>query len=800
MSTALALQRLRTSYGPVQRTRASTFGAFSWTNTARLLATRRRRWYASSASDAPSAPRPPAAQLADTYQPSAVEGGRYDWWEQQGLFMPQSERRQAIGTGEAPSTETFTMIVPPPNVTGVLHIGHALTAYIQDTVLRRSDMTREAFISEVWRWKETCSDHIGVQLRRLGASLDWRHAFFTMDDTRGEAVVEAFCQLHRDGLIYRDTRLVNWCCALRTVISDIEIEYEDVEGRTMLALPGREDPVEFGVLHRLAYQLADGKGELIVGTTRVETMLADCALAVHPDDARYKHFHGKKVVHPVTGCHIPIVTDAHLVDPEFGTGVVKVTPAHDANDYACARRHGLPVISMINMDGTVSAACGVPELVGKDRYDARPVVVEMLKQRDAYRGADTKHAMRIARCSRSGDVIEPMIQPQWYLKCAEMAERVLADLECGNQYAIIPASYEAEWRRWLDGIHDWCVSRQLWWGHRIPAYRVMLSGESPSEERWVVARNTEEAHGEAKRMLAEQGRDLSTTYQLSQDEDVLDTWFSSGLLPLSALGWTGKNPVPTRYPLNLMETGADILFFWVARMSMLCTYFAGSTPFKQISLHPMVRDAQGRKMSKSLGNVLDPLHVIEGVPLATLEESIQLGNLSAPEKKRSLFDMRKQFPNGIPPCGSDGLRFSLLLATQQTRQINMDVSNVVAASHFANKLWNLCKFAFARFDSLTTNETAWLVEAVRHTPMPDAATTLIRLHEAASEMRRFLVEDLCDTYIEYAKPLLYGQATEAKLQEMYHLAFALDTSLRLLHPMMPFITEVCPIELVRQPQ
>ncbi|KAI8050617.1 tRNA synthetases class I-domain-containing protein [Syncephalis plumigaleata] len=757
--------------------------------------------------------------LAATYDPDNkqwVERDLYDWWEQQGLFTSHESSKE---------NDTFTMLLPPPNVTGSLHIGHALTAYIQDAIVRwhrmqgksvqwipgtdhasiatqtivekqlwkehkkrRMDMTRDEFLSHVWQWKNQCGDRIFQQLRRVGASLDWTHTYFTMDDTRSLAVNMAFCRLYNDGLIYRDTRLVNWCCALRTVISDIEIDYEDINGRTLVSVPNQSKPVEFGVLHQIAYPVETNSNsndmrELIVGTTRLETILADCALAVHPDDIRYKDYIGHHVRHPITQQLMPIIADEQLVDPEFGTGVVKITPAHDPNDYACARRHQLPVIGVFNMDGTINEHCPLPELIGMNRFDVRSLLLEQYKKTGYYRGADTQHVTRIGRCSRTGDIIEPMLRPQWYVKCSTMAQKVLDQLENDTTehtqpYQIIPHHYKAEWRRWLVIIKGLPSSTHQ---HQI-------------DDIWVVAMTESDAYMEAKKKLTHMGYDTSTiTFRLEQDHDVLDTWFSSGLLPLSALGWTrDTNAIPSKYPLNLMETGGDIIFFWVARMAMLCSHLSGVFPFHTIALHPMVRDTQGRKMSKSLGNVIDPLHVIEG---------------------RSQLQLQTGIEERMPACGSDALRMALLLATQQTRQINMDMNNVVSANHFANKLWNLTKLTLSRLDVLL-NESSTIIDVTKYrvdvdvdvnqlsllsryllsrlartTMTIDTALHQLHLDDATNAIRRFILSDICDTFVEFIKPALYHEDTQVQWSELRTLVYVLETTLRLLHPMMPFVTE-----------
>ncbi|KAF9963240.1 hypothetical protein BGZ65_004990 [Modicella reniformis] len=761
------------------------------------------------------------------------------------------------------------MLTPPPNVTGSLHIGHALTASIQDSLVRwrrmrgesvswvpgmdhagistqtvvekklmrerqltRHDIGREAFIQQIWDWKELHGDKITQQLKRLGTSMDWERSFFTLDESRTEAVKSSFIQLFRDGLVYRDTRLVNWCCALETVISDIEVEYEDIAGRTMLSVPGHLKKVEFGVLHDFAYKVdGDDSQELVVSTTRIETMLGDEAVAVHPDDPRYKHLHGRHVVNSISGKRLPIICDSDLVDMTFGTGVVKVTPAHDPNDYACGRKHGLPIVNILDKDGSFNSNCGSKTYEKMNRFDVRNQIVEELKALGLHRGKNVNHAMRLARCSRSGDVIEPMIMPQWYIKCDSMAQRALKDAESLN-LMFYPDSAIKDWNHWLENIEDWCISRQLWWGHRIPAFRPIF--EDPSDIRtvfgaetgdgpWFVAESPEQASQQIHQFIMEKNLQ-HLKYKVIQDDDVLDTWFSSGLLPLSALGWTGKvlptgGKLPERYPTTMIETGTDIMFFWVARMVMLCTHLSDQVPFKDIMLHAMVRDAQGRKMSKSVGNVIDPTHVIEGISLNDLKATLETGNLAAKEVKRSQAQMEKDFPRGIKASGADALRFALVSSTQQSRQINLDLSNVTSAQHFANKLWNLSAFYMTRLQdvehvSSVTSETVLaqgLMELgsgftnkmtlAERFIMSRLAETVSKVNAsmeqlepsvATDTLRKFIIQDLCDVYIEFIKPTLFSEdlfVIEHKPRLFKVLQTCFDASLRMMHPFMPFVTE-----------
>ncbi|KAI9274512.1 putative valyl tRNA synthetase [Phascolomyces articulosus] len=797
----------------------------------------------------------PEKPFLNAYNAKAVEEGWYDYWQKEGLFKPMTAATTTTGTEK--KKQQFTMITPPPNVTGSLHIGHALTLSLEDALARyrrmaghdvqwipgtdhagigtqsvvekmimrerqltRHDMGREAFVKEIWKWRNKYGDHILNQMKRMGASVDWDSVFFTMDDPRYKAVQNAFIQLYKDGLIYRDTRLVNWCCALETVISDIEVDYKEIEGRTLVALPGRPQGVEFGVLHQFTYPIVDpqpnGVQGLTVSTTRIETMLGDCAVAIHPEDPRYKELHGKYAMHPIHKKKIPIICDEQLVDMEFGTGAVKITPAHDSNDYACARRHNLPIVSIFDKLGQLNDFGGVTEWTGINRFDLRDKVVDKLKQLNCYQGKNENHPMRIALCSRSGDVIEPLLQPQWYVRCSELAETSKKQVENGL-IKIHPRGHKQDWYRWLDNIQDWCISRQLWWGHEIPAYQVKLDNMT-DKELWVVAHDEATAHKETSALFQKEGIEPDAKYQLVKDDDVLDTWFSSGLLPLSALGWTGPNSkLPERYPLQVMETGYDILFFWVARMAMLANHFAKQPPFENIFLHAMVRDAQGRKMSKSLGNVIDPLHVIEGVGLETMQENVRKSNLPPKEIEKSVKNLKVEYPSGIPACGTDSLRFALIAYTQQSRQINLDMSNVIQTSHFCNKLWNLFKFGFGRFDKdgLPTNNrsTTMLQDLANNNSTPTAELSLVnqfilsrladtvtkcmdgfenyRLHEAADAVRRFIVEDVCDVYVEFSKATLNKQDLSSNEKEttLNILHACMDTSLRLAHPFMPFITE-----------
>lgn len=600
-----------------------------------------------------------------TYQPVYVESAWQAWWEKCGFYSPDVTK--ALNSSY---DNKFVMVIPPPNVTGSLHLGHALTSAIEDTITRynrmkgkvtlwvpgtdhagiatqsvvekrlkkefnltRRDLGREEFVKRVWEWKTTYGGKICNQIRCLGSSVDWSRESFTMDEKLSKAVVEAFVRFHEDGLLYRDKRLINWSCALQSAISDIEVDHVDLEGIEYFPVPNHKlrPTYEFGTLTSFAYKVDGSDEEIIVATTRLETMLGDTGVAVHPNDPRYTHLHGKFVVHPFIDRKIPIICDDVLVDMTFGTGAVKITPAHDHNDYQCGKRHNLDFITILTEDGKVANNCG--KYSGMMRYDARYEMEIELKALGLFRGKEP-NKMRLGKCSRSGDIIEPMLSPQWYVNCTTMAARAVDAVRTG-ELKILPEMHEATWYRWLENIRDWCVSRQLWWGHRIPAYFVRISGEERVDKnddmynnRWIVART----EAEALQQAAVKFNVAPSSITLEQDEDVLDTWFSSGLFPWSVFGWP-DNTVDFKafYPTHLLETGLDILFFWVARMVMMGLQLTGTLPFRQVYLHPMVRDKNGRKMSKSLGNVIDPLEVINGCALSDLLTKIDEGNLPAKE-------------------------------------------------------------------------------------------------------------------------------------------------------------------------
>lgn len=563
--------------------------------------------------------------------------------------------------------------------------------------LSRHDVGREKFIEKIWEWKESKGGRIYHQLKKLGSSLDWDRVSFTMDPKLCKAVNEAFNQMHEKGLIYRSKRLVNWSCTLKSAISDIEVDKVEITGRTFLAIPNYTEKVEFGVLVSFAYQVEDTNEEIVVATTRVETMLGDTAVAIHPNDSRYKHLHGKFVKHPFTDRRLPIICD-DFVDMNFGTGAVKITPAHDPNDYECGQRHNLPFITIFSDDGYIIGDYG--EFTGMKRFDARKAVLNKLKELGLYKDT-VNNAMVIPVCSRSKDIVEPLIKPQWYVKCDGMAQSAIDAVKNGD-LKIIPENNTKIWYHWMEGIRDWCISRQLWWGHRIPAYLVRFKDASKAPKNvdeeyfWIVARDIDEAIKKAE----EKFKIPKSEFDLHQDEDVLDTWFSSGLFPFSVFGWPDNTEdLKLFYPTTLLETGHDILFFWVARMVFFGQTLLGKLPFKEVFLHPMVRDAHGRKMSKSLGNVIDPMDVINGITLEGLHMQLMDSNLDPKEIDKAKAGQKQDFPNGIPECGTDAMRFALCSYLTQARDINLDILRVQGYRFFCNKLWNATKFALLYFES-----------------------------------------------------------------------------------------------------
>ncbi|KAF6365614.1 valyl-tRNA synthetase 2, mitochondrial [Rhinolophus ferrumequinum] len=771
-----------------------------------------------------SGPLPPA------YSPQYVEAAWYPWWVREGFFKPEYQTRLPQATGE-----TFSMCIPPPNVTGSLHIGHALTVAIQDALVRwhrmrgdqvlwvpgsdhagiatqavvekqlwkergvrRHDLSREDFLREVWKWKEEKGGEICEQLRALGASLDWDRERFTMDAGSAVAVTEAFVRLHKAGLLYRGRQLVNWSCALRSAISDIEVESRPLPGRTELRLPGCPSPVSFGLLVFVAFPV-DGEpdAEVVVGTTRPETLPGDVAVAIHPDDSRFTHLHGRQLRHPLTGHLLPLITDA-TVEPHVGTGAVKVTPAHSPADAELGARHGLHPLSVIAEDGTMTSLCG-DWLQGLHRFVARERIMSALKERRLFRGLQD-HPMVLPICSRSGDVVEYLLKSQWFVRCREMGDRAAQAVESGA-LELSPSFHQKNWRHWFSHIGDWCVSRQLWWGHRIPAYLVVEEQQGATvkadrEDCWVVGRTEAEAREVAAALTGRPGAELT----LQRDPDVLDTWFSSALFPFSSLGWPQETPDFTRfYPLSLLETGSDLLLFWVGRMVMLGTQLTGQLPFRQVLLHSMVRDRQGRKMSKSLGNVLDPRDIIAGVGLQVLQEKLREGNLDPEELVIAAAAQRKDFPHGIPECGTDALRFTLCSHGALGGDLHLSVSEVLSSRHFCNKIWNALRFILSVLGrgfvpqpseelSPSSPMDAWVLSRLARTAHECERGFLTReLPLVAHALHHFWLHSLCDVYLEAVKPVL-SHAPRPPGPPQVLLSCA-DVGLRLLAPLMPFLAE-----------
>uniref|UniRef100_A0A8R1DGZ7 Valine--tRNA ligase n=1 Tax=Caenorhabditis japonica TaxID=281687 RepID=A0A8R1DGZ7_CAEJA len=774
-----------------------------------------------------------AAEIPSAYCPSYVESAWYPWWEKQGFFKP--EYIDKLHPNSNP--ETFTVCIPPPNVTGSLHVGHALATTVEDTITRfnrmhgkrtlfnpgcdhagiatqvvvekrlkkergltRHDLGRDRFNQEVWHWKNEKGGQIYDQFKKLGASVDWDRAVFTMDPKMCRAVTEAFIRMHESGTIYRSNRLVNWSCALRSAISDIEVDKKELTGSTLLAVPGYEQKIEFGVLNSFAYKIEGSEEEIVVSTTRIETMLGDSGIAVHPDDQRYKHLVGKKCIHPfIPNRELPIFADS-FVEVEFGTGAVKITPAHDHNDYDVGMRQNLPFHNCITDDGLISAGCG--QFSGMKRFEARTAVIEALKEKGLYRGKED-NPMVVPTCSRSKDVIEPILKPQWYVKCTHMAEKAVAAVASG-ELQIIPDLHRATWNRWLESSRDWCISRQLWWGHRIPAYFVTFSdGRAqplPEENYWISARTEQEAREKA----AKKFQVKEELVQLKWDEDVLDTWFSSGMWPFAVFGWPeNTKDMDLFFPSTVLETGHDILFFWVARMVFMAQELTGKLPFKEIILHAMIRDAHGRKMSKSLGNVIDPLDVIRGVTLEGLQQQLLTGNLDEKEIAVAKAGQARDYPDGIPECGVDALRFALLAYTSQGRDINLDVLRVQGYRFFCNKIWQAVRFTLNQFKEKEDQKPTFKIDIQKASPADkwilsklaravkesNDGLKVYNFTQATTSTYNFWLYDFCDVYIEAIKPVLYGENAVARQVAISVLHLCVDTGLRLISPLMPFISE-----------
>ena len=721
-----------------------------------------------------------------SYQPQDIEQRIYDRWEEKGYFTPKGD-----GT-------PYCIVIPPPNVTGTLHMGHAFQDTIMDTLTRfhrmlghrtlwqpgmdhagiatqmvverllntegksKHDLGREKFIERIWSWKEESGGQIAKQTRRLGASVDWSRDRFTMDDGLSDAVRKVFIQLHEEGLIYRGKRLVNWDPILHTALSDLEVLSED----------------ESGSLWNFRYPLASGDGHLIVATTRPETMLGDSAVAVHPDDERYKNLIGQEIILPIIGRRIPIIADEY-VDPEFGTGCVKITPAHDFNDYDVGKRHGLTMYNILDDNAAMNDE--VPEeFRGMDRFDARKAIIAKFKSLDLLEKIED-YVVKIPRGDRSNAIVEPYLTDQWYVKIEPLAKPAIEAVEAGR-IKFVPENWSKTYFDWMYNIQDWCISRQLWWGHRIPAWY--------DDEGNIFVGNSEEEIREKNNL-----GDIA----LRQDNDVLDTWFSSALWPFSTMGWPEKtDALEEFYPGNVLVTGFDIIFFWVARMIMFGLKFMGDVPFREVYIHGLIRDQDNQKMSKSKGNVLDPIDLIDGIELEDLVDKRTKGMMQehlAPKIEKAT---RKHFPNGIDQFGTDALRLTFAALATTGRDIRFDLGRIEGYKNFCNKLWNAARYVLMNTESLDEGEVEfssadrWIRSRLNTTTADmHQHLTSYRLDLALQSAYEFTWHDFCDWYLELSKPILQsGESSDAeKRGTRQTLIEVLETTLRLLHPLMPFVTE-----------
>ncbi|MFZ8168444.1 valine--tRNA ligase [Alteromonas macleodii] len=726
-----------------------------------------------------------------TFEPQSIEQQCYKSWEEAGLF-------KASGSGDP-----YCILLPPPNVTGSLHMGHGFQQTIMDALTRyhrmkgdntlwqvgtdhagiatqmvverqlnaegktRHDLGREDFIKKVWEWKEHSGGTITGQMRRLGTSPDWSREVFTMDEDLSKAVTEVFVKLHEEGLIYRGKRLVNWDPVLHTAVSDLEVLNEEEDGH----------------MWHMRYPLADGSGELVVATTRPETMLGDTAVAVHPDDERYQGFIGKEIKLPITGRLIPVIADDY-VDQEFGTGCVKITPAHDFNDYDMGKRHNLPMINILTDDAKIND--DAPEAYrGLDRFDARKQIVADLDAQGALVKIEP-HKLKVPRGDRTGAVIEPYLTDQWYVAVESLAKPAIEAVESG-EIRFVPENWNKTYYQWMHNIQDWCISRQLWWGHRIPAWYDengnVFVGRTEEEVR--------EKHG------------LSSDVTLSQDDDVLDTWFSSALWPFATMGWPEETPdLETFVPSSVLVTGFDIIFFWVARMIMMTKKFTGKIPFKDIYITGLIRDENGDKMSKSKGNVLDPIDLIDGIDIEALVTKRTAGMMQPQLAEKIAKRTRKQFPDGIQAYGTDALRFTFAAMASTSRDINFDMARVEGYRNFCNKIWNASRFVLMNTEEHDTGRDGgemvlsmadrWIWAKFQQTLVEfEKALEDYRFDIAAQTVYEFTWNQFCDWYLELTKPVLNNDAsTEAEKRGTRHtLINVLESLLRLLHPLMPFITD-----------
>lgn len=772
------------------------------------------------------------------YIPSVVESAWYDWWEKEGFHLPEFAE-----DGNVKSKGYFVISIPPPNVTGALHIGHALATSLQDAMIRwnrmkgltvlyvpgcdhagistqsvvenmlynrrngmtRHDLGREKFVDTVWEWKEEYHSKINKVMRRLGGSMDWTREGFTMSPTLSAAVRQTFVQLHEEGLIYRANRLVNWCTKLTTALSNLEVDQKELEGSTKLDVPGYDKKIEFGSIWNFKYPI-DGTNETIeVATTRPETMLGDTGVAVHPDDERYKHLIGKHVKHPFVDRLLPIFGD-DSVEKDFGTGAVKITPAHDFNDFKRGKEHKLEFINILNDDGTMNANAG--PFSGQKRFDVRYTVISELEKKSLYVGK-ANNKMSIPLCSKTKDVIEPVLKPQWWMHMKPLAEPAIRAVREG-EIKLNPKNSENTYYRWMESIDDWCLSRQLWWGHQVPAYYVKME-DGPeydsSVEHWVCAKTEEEAREKAQKKFP------GKKFELQRDPDCLDTWFSSGLWPFSTLGWPDQtHDLEKLYPTSVLETGWDILFFWVARMIMFGLKMTGKVPFTEVYCHSLIRDSEGRKMSKSLGNVIDPVDIMDGISLQQLTDKLKVGNLAPKEIERASKWQKSAFPDGIDECGADALRFSLINYTTGGGDINFDTKVMRSYRNFCNKIYQATKYVLGNLPSDYTPPAKggksgkeslperWILHKMNSAAKKVNETLAAReFSQATQTTYNYWLYELCDVYIENSKSIIRDGTPEEKKSAIDTLYTALDGALTMIHPFMPFLTEELWQRLPRRP-